>query len=201
MAAWGKPISEGLKPEVLKGLLEDREVMSQAALDEAPGGLSRYGFTTAVLIHASRKATYGALTDYSLYAKMIPYIQRADFDKNSHILKLEGGLWGFNLISQIRFDETPDRVGYEFVGGHFRGLKGEMLFEDRGEKGTLVLLRGEQLGKEFPPKFLITRGAEIVFGFTARRMRSYVESLGHSMEGASNGNEFPQPRRHLPKSE
>ena len=80
----------------------------------------------------------------------------------------------------MRFEERGDRwIHYEIVGGHFTGLSGDIFFESWGEKGTAVYFGGEQQGAEFPPKFVIERGAEIVFGFTAKRMRSYIEGLAH----------------------
>jgi hypothetical protein len=203
-------IADGLKPEVLRRVVEEREVMTHAELLDLPspkpgdGGAQSYSFYAATLIHAPLERTVQILTNYALYPKMISYVQRADYDANSHILKLVGGLWGFELASDIRFEPkgagvraNAREVAYEFVGGHFAGLKGSMDFAGQGERGTLVVLRGSQVGKSFPPRFLITRGAEIVFGYTAHRMRSYVESFIPSMEGEKNGNSLPRPRRHL----
>ncbi|MCM2322423.1 MAG: hypothetical protein NDJ90_04090 [Oligoflexia bacterium] len=170
-------IASVLKPAVYRRMLEEREVMVHASLKEGES----YSYYAAMLVRAELAVTRRVLTDYQLYAKMIPYIERAAFDAKSGILAVEGGLWKFRLSSQVRFYEQGERwIRYEFVGGHFQGMTGEILFEPLGEKGTAVYMSGFKKGEHWPPKFVIERGAEIVFEFTAKRMRSYIESQKNS---------------------
>lgn len=200
------PIESALKPKILKRVLQERDVASLASLDEAAGGekgLKDYRFHAAMLVRASLAQTRAILTDYRLYAEIIPYVDRADFDEPSKVLSLEGGIWKFKLISKVKFEEVSDRwIKYEFVDGHFRGMRGEIVFESKGEEGTLALLRGETRGKEWPPAFVMERGAEIVFGYTAGRMRSYIESKkpqGTATPSITEKNHdaTPEPRRRL----
>ncbi|MGZ3709850.1 MAG: hypothetical protein ACXVBC_13095, partial [Bdellovibrionota bacterium] len=154
----------------------------------------------AGISNASQEQTRRILTDYRLYAKMIPYIEKAEFNTASHILHVEGGIWKWKLRSEILFEEQPGGgwVKFRIVGGHFMGLSGEFIFESAGERGTTVYFAGEQTGLHWPPQFVIERGAEIVFGFTASRMRSYVESQKQQPPPTEQGpNEIPQPRSHL----
>lgn len=161
-----------IPPSQMKKMLEDREVFSTARLDQ-----NYYGFNAAMVVHAPLEVVYKILTDYAVYKELVPYIDRADFDPRTKRLILEGGIWKFRLSSLVEFTEFPGGlVRYHILGGHFAGLTGEMRFEGKGEKGVLVCFKGGVSGNEWPPRFVIERGAEIVFGFTAKRMRSYVES-------------------------
>jgi hypothetical protein len=175
--------------------MNDRDVAAHASLEDIPASPQRrYSFYAAMGVHASLERVRAVLTDYRLYAKMISYIDKAEYSPITQVLRLEGGIWKFRLRSDVRFDEKSDRwIHYHIVGGHFRGLSGDMFFEPAGEKGTLVYFNGELRGSDWPPAFVIERGAEIVFGFTAKRMRSYIETV----QGEDHGSEVPQPRSHL----
>lgn len=177
--------SENLPPKIKKGILENREVFSIAQLgdEESESGSETspartYQFRTAILIRAGLRLTHHVLTDYESYKNMISYIdaKRTNYNAKSKVLHLVGGIWGWTLVSDILFQEHTDQwIEYEFINGHFKGLKGSYVFEPYGEKGTVVFMTGSLKGKKWPPKFVIERGAEIVFGFTAKKMRSYVE--------------------------
>ncbi|MEO5969996.1 MAG: hypothetical protein ABIQ95_08715 [Bdellovibrionia bacterium] len=200
-------ISSLLKPLLLKRVLEDKEIVAHASLDKLPNSpqdnnKKKYSIYASMLVSSSVKEAYTALTDYKLYAKLVPFIESAVFSPISHILRLEGGIWSFRLSSQILFTEQLDRwIHFDIIGGHFTGLSGNIYFESKGEKGTLVYLSGEQIGTHWPPTFIIERGAEIVFGFTAQRMRSYIESTKKAQQGAKHGDheerQIPEPRNHL----
>jgi hypothetical protein len=158
-----------------------------------------YSFYAAMLVHASFQQTRDVLTNYELYSKLIPYVTETKYNEKTHILEIQGGILGWVLHSWVRFDERSPSPNYsvihfQMVAGHFIGMAGDILFESRGEQGTLVYMDGHQIQENWPPKFVMERGAEIVFGFTANRMRSYIESK--PAEGQNHGG-FPQPRRHL----
>ncbi len=196
----------------LKSMIEDRDVNAQARLDQ-----DYYGFKAAMLVHTSVDVAYKVLTDYAVYKKLVPYIDRTDFDPSTKRLILEGGIWKFRLSSLIEFSETPGKlVRYRIIAGHFAGLTGEMRFEGKGEKGVLVCFKGGVSGTQWPPRFVIERGAEIVFGFTAKRMRSYMESQeeqgtndardamkatnrekGASPYDSKDSKSIPQPRKRI----
>jgi hypothetical protein len=164
-----------LKPKVYQRAMA-REVMSHASLDSVRDGLKRYSYYTVMLAHVDLRRAHRLLTDYHVYAKIIPYVDRADFNPKTQVLWVEGGIWKFRLSSWVRFQDVSERwIRYEIVGGHFRGLKGNIYFEPKDEKGTLVYLDGALEGTNWPPTFVIEQGAQIVFGFTGKRMRSYME--------------------------
>jgi hypothetical protein len=197
-------ISILLKPALWKRALDDKEVIVNANLfdlEKPAAPNQKYSFYAAMVVGASIPQTRKVLTDYRLYSEMIPYIDKTEYFPSSKKLNLEGGVWNYRLRSQVQFEEKSDRwIHYEIIEGHFSGLGGDIFFESLGEKGTAVYLRGEQLGNHWPPRFVIERGAEIVFEFTAKRMRSYIESQKKVEKGAShepNRQEVPQPRSHL----
>jgi hypothetical protein len=164
------PVIQSLvKPAIWTRVHDDREVRAYSNLDG-----DQYTFYAVMIADASLARTKEVLTDYRLYAKMVPYIQKADFDPATNNLKLMGGVWHWYLASMIHFSEKSDRwVHFDVVQGHFRGLSGDIFFEKMPDKGTAVMIRGSQVGKTWPPKLILERGAEIVF---AKRMRSYLES-------------------------
>lgn len=181
-----------LKPAWLKRIIDDKEIIVNASLkDNAGSPLRTYSIYAAMRVGATLDLARQVLTNYQLYSEIIPYVDRTVYNSKQQILWIEGGIWGFRLSSQIRFQEMTERwIHFQIIGGHFTSLAGDMIFEDLGEKGTLVYLRGEQSGTDWPPKFVIERGAEVVFGFTAGRMRSYIESQKKSLRGAGNGREI-----------
>lgn len=161
--------------------MEDRGSEIYARLEDG----KRYKLYAVMQVGASQRVTRQVLTDYKLYAQLIPYVQKAEYSEKEQLLHIEGGIWKYQLESTLKFEErTPDWIAFRIVEGHFRGLQGEILFEPSGERGTLVYLRGELEGQLWPPQWIIERGAEVVFGFTARKMRSTIED-----KGKRNGNE------------
>jgi len=204
-------ISTLLKPQLLKKVMGDLEVVVHATLDgleNAPSNapLKKYSIYASMLVRSSVREAYAALTNYRLYPQLVPFIESADFSPITHMLLLEGGIWHFRLSSQIRFEEHLGRwIHFDVVDGHFTGLSGNIYFESKGERGTLVYFSGEKAGVMWPPKFVIERGAEVVFGFTAQRMRSYIESTKKVEQGARHGDEkqgqtqgqIPEPRSRL----
>jgi hypothetical protein len=215
-----------LKPKIYDRVLKNRDIMTHASLDDVPGPFGalpsskaspkegvapqkhvappqEYSFYATMLVHASVSQTRAILTNYDLYSKLIPYVSKTKYDKQSHILEIQGGILGWVLHSWVRFDErTPSWIHFQMIAGHFTGMAGDILFESRGEQGTLVYMDGHQIQENWPPKFVLERGAEIVFGFTANRMRSYIEteasagSENGTGKGQNNGG-LPQPRKHL----
>jgi hypothetical protein len=201
-AADPPPIATLIKPALWKRMLDDKEIILNASLKPLDDGdWQKYSIYAAMFVGASLGQARQILTDYPLYAKMIPYIEKADYTAATHTLKIEGGIWNFKLRSEIRFEEvTPRWIHFVIINGHFSGMTGDFYFESLGEKGTVVYLGSSQSGTVWPPRFVIERGAEIVFGFTAGRMRSYIESQKKIEKGAGNGPEgsqIPKPRSHF----
>jgi hypothetical protein len=145
------------------------------------------------------------LTDYQLYSKLIPYVDEASYQPSTHLLTLQGGIWKWKLHSILRFEEKSDRwIHFQIIGGHFTGMTGDIFFEPgaSAQPGTLVYMRGNQQGSHWPPAFILEQGAKIVFEFTAKRMRSYLESNPDNTKevqrsGRSQNDEIPKPRSHL----
>ena len=197
-------IASLLKKETLKRVLEDREVMTHAELtsedDARDPDLKRYQYYAAMSVNASPTQTRRVLTQYDLYEKMIPYVSKSRYVAQDHALLLEGGIWNFKMGSLLKIEERGEgAIGFRIVEGHFTGMTGDILFEPSGERSTLVLLRGESHGRRWPPRLILERGAEIVFGYTGRRMRSFIEAEKDSpiptpAGGSSNDHEVPQPR-------
>ena len=195
-------IAELIKSSVYKKMMEDREVMVHARLEQAGTGkepAKSYAFYTAMVVRADVEQVRRILTDYPLYAKVVPYVDRADYSPSTRILRLNGGIWKFRLDSQLRFEERGNRwLRYEIVGGHLIGLSGDILFESLGEKGTAVYFGGSLAGTDWPPTLVMERGAEIVFGLTGNRMRSYIEAQKRAVKGDdAHDSKIPQHRSRL----
>ena len=195
-------IAQLIKPSIYKKILDDREVMVHARLEQVGTGkepAKNYAFYTAMVVRADVEQVRRILTDYPLYAKVVPYVDRADYSPRTRILKLSGGIWKFRLDSQLRFEERGGRwLRYEIVDGHLIGLSGDILFESLGEKGTAVYFGGSLAGTQWPPSVVMERGAEIVFGLTGNRMRSYIEAQKRAVKGdGAHDSKIPQPRSRL----
>ncbi|MBI4925831.1 MAG: hypothetical protein HY843_07905 [Bdellovibrio sp.] len=194
-----------LKASVYEKVIKDRDTVAYASLDPVRGpaglpGYKKYSFYAAMLVHSNLAVTRQILTNYKLYAEMIPYIDKAQYSESAKILAIEGGIWNFKLISEVIFTEVSDRwIQFEIIKGHFFGLKGNLYFDNLGEKGTIVYLEGNILGKKWPPAFIVERGAEIVFRFTGSKMRSYIESKKYEtiVKGDNTHGEpkVPEPKR------
>ncbi len=219
------PIVSRVKPEIYRRATVDREIMVHADLADAqeaePGGsrasegrepLRSYSFYALMRVNAPLGLTRATLTNYRLYGEMVPYIDHVEFDEARRVLLIEGGIWKYQLRSRVRFDEQGDRwIHYRVVSGHFTGLEGDIFFEPFGEGGGLVYFTGAMVGRRWPPAFVVERGAEIVFGFTGKRMRSFLESQKSApagahetapagagvKQGASQDAEIPKPRGRL----
>jgi len=210
MPAWGStPVDPWGFPSdaVLKGVFQDREVASRARIEANPNGSGQvYRFRATVLMHAPLERSRKTLTDYAAYARLIPFVARSDYDPSRGRLFLEGGIFGWRLRSTLAFREvSPECLEFSVVEGHFQGLQGRVDFQQRsrpgGLPGTLVNLSGRVFGAQFPPAFVMERGAEIVFGVAGRRMRSYVEEhfVDEQKDPSPNRNELPSPRKQAPR--
>jgi hypothetical protein len=196
-----------MKPALWNKVLQEKDILVHASLDSLPQQAARkYSFYAAMRVGRSLRRTHDILTDYRLYSKMIHYIDRAEYFEKDKRLIIEGGIWKFKLKSEIQFQEkSPGWIHYEIIKGHFTGLEGNIYFESLGEKGSVVYMAGEQIGINWPPAFVIERGAEIVFGFTAQRMRTYIETHSDTeikedqgaLHDSKKGSGVPEPRRHL----
>lgn len=212
-----------LQEKLYRQVMSEREIVSHAKLEDLPPeyrgplapaqgqskkpDLKRYRFLSSMLVKAPLEQTRLILTNYELYKQMVPYIDRIEMAEGTSLLQVEGGIWKFKMRSAVEFEDIAKNwIKFRIVSGHFTGLTGEMVFESKGEQGTAVYFGGEARGSHWPPRFVLERGAEIVFGYTAKRMRSYVEShkLDHPTgprkglgKGNSHDDAVPQPRSRL----
>lgn len=194
-----------LKPEIYNRVIKDRSIQTSASLRDAPppfksstkSPIKDYSFYAVMLTRTGLTRTRQVLTDYQLYSKLIPYVDETKYNPSTHLLELKGGIWKWRLSSTLKFEERGDRwIHFQIVGGHFTGMTGDIFFEPQSStQDTLVYMRGNQQGTHWPPAFILEQGAQIVFEFTAKRMRSYLESQPES--GRSNNDKIPQPRSHL----
>jgi hypothetical protein len=194
-----------LKPEIYTRVIKDRSIQTSASLRDAPPPFKSptkdYSFYAVMLTRAGLTRTRQVLTDYQLYSKLIPYVDETQYNPSTHLLELKGGIWKWKLSSTLRFEERGDRwIHFQIVGGHFTGMTGDIFFEPQtSSQDTLVYMRGNQQGTRWPPAFILEQGAQIVFEFTAKRMRSYLESQpeNEKRSGRSQNDQIPQPRSHL----
>jgi len=183
--------------------------VSRASLEEVAPGISKYSLYGVMLVHSSLEQARAVMTDYPLYAKMVPYVDRVVSQPWDKTWNLQGGIFKWKLNSNVFFEERgPAWVHYRIVSGHFTGLQGDLYFEPQGEKGTTVYFNGNLLGSKWPPRFIIERGAEIVMSYTGKKMRDFIESqkkiepAPHRESAGGKGEPkndetTPKPRSHL----
>ncbi|MCC7441113.1 MAG: hypothetical protein IT285_05755 [Bdellovibrionales bacterium] len=195
----------------LASVLDSGDPYVHSRLGDSPpeGKLRDYGFTILCRMPAGLELTRSTLKDSKIFAQ-IPFVKEVTFNSQTQLLKIQGGIWGFELTSFVRFTERGPRwQDYEIAAGSFRGLKGRLIFEaapgPAGAGQTLVYLDGAHSQHSWPPGLVMEQGAEIVLGVTARRMRSYLVEQKQSAFAAgakkpkegSHGQDVPQPRGHL----
>lgn len=186
-----------LPEKIQTKLIRERAAWSQAELGAAdPAGVRTYRFFSAVVMRAGPTMVRRILSDPTHYSSLIPYVSESrvirSMGPDDGWVSLRGGIFGYELISRVKFEVKPSpapneaSVHYEIKEGHFTGLKGG-LWVDTAQAhaaknptdGTLVWITGSVSGTQWPPALVIERGAEIVFDFTAKRMRSYIEDEKH----------------------
>ena len=212
--------------EILSDVVDDGDNVAVADLGEERKGsrVRNYTFFATTLLPAWLGLSREVLTDYTVFKEIVPFVNGAEYDAKARVLDLRGGIWGFYLHSLVRFTERHERwIQYEIIGGSFRGLKGDLVFESRGEKGTVVVLTGDLEGTEWPPALVMEQGAILVLTRTAANMKSYIIDKKRSLfdpkaspsgksadapkgskgpegpvkETDKNGEELPQPRNRL----
>jgi hypothetical protein len=208
------PIEKLVKSNVLDAVITDNEVVSNASLIETPSNeykkLKTYSFYSLVKIRASVDLTRRVLTDWVRIGGLIPFVDEIKLDPKTQLLSIRGGIMGYVLVSVLKFNSNKNKdVIFEVVSGHFTGLKGTILFEAHNKPDspqaayTLVHFSGGLEGETWPPKMVMEKGAEIVFSYAAKKMRSEVAAIKNDFENSkqkfldNEGNEFPQPKGHL----
>jgi hypothetical protein len=193
-----------IKPVLLPELQKKRFFSRGQAQAGTETALEGYDYYVLVLVKASLERTRQVLTNYQVYSELVPYVSRTEYFPASKILHVEGGIWRYRINSRLRFEErTPGWIRYRIVSGHFRGMVGEILLEpvgENGREGTLVLMHGQSVANRFPPAFVIEQGAQVVFGFTANRIRSYIES-GKSAPEVTDETSLPAECLQAPQEE
>ena len=179
----GTEMFPGIKPVILpeplkKGWFAGKSAKATPRKESVE--FEAYDFYVGVLVKAGLKRTREVLTNYKVYSELVPYVSRTQYFPASKTLHIEGGIWRYRINSRVRFEERGEGwIRFKIISGHFRGMVGEILLEPVGEggrDGTLVFMRGQSIANRFPPAFVIEQGAQVVFGFTANRIRSYIES-------------------------
>jgi len=179
----GTEMFPGIRPVLLptppgKSWLGGTGAKAAPSREEVP--LEAYDFYVGVLVKAGLKRTREVLTNYKVYSELVPYVSRTQYFPVTKTLQIEGGIWRYRINSRVRFEERGEGwIRFKIISGHFRGMVGEILLEPVGEEGRdgmLVFMRGQSIANRFPPAFVIEQGAQVVFGFTANRIRSYIES-------------------------
>jgi len=195
-----------LKPNVYREVLKERVVATHASFEKKKflrQGESFYEYYMSMLVRADFDIARNLLVDASIYARIIPFVNETKWDEKNQILDIKGGVLGYTLVSKIKFTEkTANWLTFQFIGGHFMGMNGNIHFEDRGEKGTLVWFGGQHRGQKWPPKWIMTYGGEIALSVTGRKMRKYVESqakVGRKQNHEKN-DPLPKPRGYLRRS-
>jgi len=198
-----------LKGDVISRILKSRDVMSYSQLEDLSQErvfkgkkypLKKFSFYASMLVHSQLKKTRKILTNFQLYEQMIPFVSEADYEEKTKTLHVKGGIWKFKLNSVVKFKEKSDRwVRFKIIKGHFKGLIGDLYFENYKEGQTWVYMSGQVNGFKWPPSFVMEKGSEIAFGFTGKKMRSYIEEQKKVIKGKEENYDpaFPKPQGHL----
>jgi len=193
-----------LKANIYQELVRNREIVTHAAFEDKKNlkkDHSYYEFYVSMMVRADYGLARKLLLDAEIYARLVPLVDKASWNKKTRVLDIAGGVMGYRMHSQILFiEESENWLSFTFIGGTFTGMKGTILFEDRGEKGTLVYFGGHHSSRRWPPKIVMTLGGEIAMSVTGRSMRKYIETQnkpGRIKKNEPRQKKFPQPRGYI----
>jgi len=199
-----------VKKEVFEKADSSREIFSYAHVEKTtvkkmPAPKIDYSFYVLAKIGQSIPFTQKVLTQYHLYSELVPFVDKTEFDPKTKTMKVEGGIWKYRLKSLIKVHEiTVNKIEFKVIQGHLTGLICHLILEPSLDgRSTRVYFGGElhTFSKNSPPSWVLEKGAEIVLGFTAKKMRSKVESEARSViikkKENSEGAEIPKPRRSI----
>lgn len=182
----------------VNGLVAEREVYARAKLSGR-----RYSVLNAMVVHAGLARTKAVVTQFDRFAGNIPYIEKSEWNASRRQLLIAGGIWKYQLQATLQFEEkSASRWEFRVIQGHFLGMRGALDFESAGPGRTLVVFSGALEADRFPPRWVIERGAEIVFAVTGRRVRNWIEDPDYGRQQTqdpvgSGGVPVPSPRKRL----
>lgn len=180
-----------LKPREYVALVQDDETFITTELNKNPDPpfLEAYQAGAAITTDTPVSITRRILTQYEIYEKLIPFIDHVRVLEDPSQVSLEGGIFGWKMISLIQFqDKDPGWVHFVITQGSFTGMQGDFYFEEKpGQKdASLVYFHVQHTAQHFPPRFIMELGAKIILSFTASRMQEYIEE---EVEEKMNNNE------------
>ncbi len=171
------------------GLSESREVVSIARLEESGEKILHYRFFNALRTDVGGSKAVPILLTPEIYQRSIPFVELAQWlgparASGERLMDVAGGIFGFHLRSQVEIQKVnEDQVRFKVVGGHFQGLAGSMEIQnlDHVSRWKKIMTLEGELSEPVSgplhstPKFILERGAEAVFSFTGKRMRTHFE--------------------------
>lgn len=190
-------ISAEIHPKVLQKALSEREVFSFARIEKND---TQHRFYAVMRIRATQKQIFRFLTQYSNYEKFTPFMDRSEYFPEKKEMIIEGGIFGYKLRSTVKFlHESEEKIQFEIIRGHFKGLQGKILVEKiPGSDDSLLFFGGVSFGKKWPPALIMEQGAEMALSVSGRKIRSLVESGDQiKVDHDKEQRQFPQPRSHL----
>ncbi|HTL11984.1 MAG TPA: hypothetical protein VL588_05830, partial [Bdellovibrionota bacterium] len=93
----GKKVLESLKDS------DDPTVLARLGDRPTKDEPRPYHFYITVRMPANLTVTHRVLTDYTIFARIVPFVKTAEYNAENHILDLRGGIFGFELHSLIQF--------------------------------------------------------------------------------------------------
>lgn len=180
-----------LKPQEYMALVQHNETLITTELSKNPDRpfLEGYRADAAITAEAPVSITRRILTRYEIYEKLIPFIDHIKVLDDPSKVALEGGIFGWKMISLIQFqDKDPGWVHFVITQGSFAGMQGDFYFEEKPGQNdaSLVYFHAQHTAQHFPPQFIMKLGAKIILSITASRMQKYIEE---EVEERMNNNE------------
>jgi hypothetical protein len=157
-------------------LTSERKIGALAKLEEV-GPQKRYRFVALMPVAPSVSQTELKVREVSKFVGSLPYVERAKYDEAKRTLDIRGGIFSYVLESVLQFEAfRPQEIKFHVIQGHLSGLRGQVRFHSLKERGTLVALQGEILGGEYPPAWIMEKGAEIALTVAGKKLRNMIES-------------------------
>lgn len=128
-------------------------------------------------VKATKDFTVQTTRDYERIARLTGYVDEAQYDASSGILKAKLAAYGYHAKMDIKMQNLDDGISFEVVEGTLKGLQMQIHVESVTPNVSEVGMDGTYAYEKFPlPRFFLEFGMEVIFKRMAWRLRQQVES-------------------------
>lgn len=171
------------KPEVYRGLVDDRDVVVSVTHKNPveKGGNYNFTYKGAQIVNVPLAFCQKKMLQYEKLPEISTYIKETKFDAGKKELYFHGEAYGFHATMWLKIEtviaENSFEMHFEVVRGNLVGMKGIVRTEDfKRQKSEMSIIGSRTAQKLGMPAILLDFGLEIVLQQVAKKIRNYLEA-------------------------